>query len=79
MHGVFEKRGAAEARPPLGIALQRSELVQQFPTFSDLDDVTLKRLGRVLRTLYVNAGDLVAARNSAPKSAFFIASGVAVL
>jgi CPA1 family monovalent cation:H+ antiporter len=79
MQGVVEKRGATEGRPHLDFALQRSELVQQFPTFSDLDDVTLKRLGRVLRSLYVNAGDLVAARNSAPKSVFFIASGAVEL
>ncbi len=79
MQGVAEKRWAAEGRPHLDIALQRSEFVREFSTFSDLDEVTLKRLGRVLRTRYVNAGDLVAARNSAPKSVFFIASGAVEL
>jgi len=79
MQDVVEKRAAAEGRPHLDLALQRSDLVRQFAIFSDLDDATLKQLGRVLRTRYVNAGDLVTARNSAPKGVFFIASGAVEL
>jgi CPA1 family monovalent cation:H+ antiporter len=79
IQGVAERRRDAEGRPHLDIALQKTELVRQLPIFSDLDDITLRRLGRVLRTLYVNAGDLVAARDSAPKRVFFIASGAVEL
>lgn len=79
MQDVANSRAAAEDRPHLDIAMQRSELVRQFPLFSDLDEATLSKLGRTLRTRYVNAGDLVTARNSAPKSVFFIASGAVEL
>jgi CPA1 family monovalent cation:H+ antiporter len=79
VQGVVERRRDAEGRPHLDIALQKSELVRQLRIFSDLDDVTLKRLSRVLRTVHVNAGDLVAERDSTAKRVFFIASGAVEL
>src|SRR6056297_1079637 len=36
MHDLAARRAAAEARPHLDIALQRAELVRQFPLFADL-------------------------------------------
>jgi CPA1 family monovalent cation:H+ antiporter len=79
IQGVAKRRHAAEDRPHLDIAVQRADLVKQFPIFADLDDATLKQLGRVLRTVYVNAGDLIVARKSPPKSVFFIGSGAVEL
>lgn len=79
MQDLAIRGAAAMDRPPLDIALRRSDLVRQFPAFCDLDETTLRQLGRTLRTRYINAGDLVAARNSAPKSVFFIASGAVEL
>ena len=71
------RRAAAEGRPQLDIALQRIELVRQFPLFAALEERDLKRLGRVLKTRYVNAGDLIIRKDSTAKSVFFIASGAA--
>ncbi len=69
------RRAAAERRPSLDIAARRSTLVRQFPLFADLDDAALKRLGRALRTRYVNAGEVIVRKDSAARSVFFIASG----
>ncbi|WP_371059714.1 cation:proton antiporter [Rhodosalinus sp. 5P4] len=79
MQGLTLRRTAAEERPRLDIALQRSELFRQFPLFADLDDAGLRRLGRALKTRYVNAGETIIHKDSAAKSVFFIASGAVEL
>lgn len=79
MQDVDARRAAAEERPRLDIALQRAELVRQFPLFADLDDAALRRLVGALRTRYVNAGDMIVRKDSAAKSVFFIASGAVEL
>ncbi|PZX17085.1 sodium/proton antiporter (CPA1 family) [Palleronia aestuarii] len=73
------RRAVAEERPRLDIAVQRAELVRQFPLFADLDDAVLKRLGRALETRYVNAGEVIFRKDSAARSVFFIASGAVEL
>ncbi|MCM2563028.1 cation:proton antiporter [Lutimaribacter sp. EGI FJ00015] len=75
MEDLDLRRAAAEDRPQLDIALQRIELVRQFPLFAALEERDLKRLSRVLKTRYVNAGDIIIRKDSAAKSVFFIASG----
>ena len=75
MQDLSERRSMAEARPRLDIAVQRVELVRQFPLFADLDDRSLKTLGRSLQTRYVDAGKIIAHKDSPAKSVFFIASG----
>lgn len=75
MQDVTARRAAAEGRPRLDIAIQRAELVRQFPLFADLDDVALKRLRKALKTRYVNAGEVIALKDSDARSVFFIASG----
>jgi CPA1 family monovalent cation:H+ antiporter len=79
MQDIARRRAAAEARPPLDIALQRTELVRQFPLFADLDAGTLKRLARVLQTRYANVGDVVMQKDSPARSVHFIASGAVEL
>ncbi|WP_372611311.1 cation:proton antiporter [Aquicoccus sp.] len=79
MQDLDARRAAAEDRPRLDIALQRVELVRQFPVFADLDETALKRLGRVLKTRYINAGEVIFAKESTAKSVFFIASGAVEL
>ncbi len=76
---LAKRRAAAEERPRLDIALQRVELVRQFPLFADLDNAGLKRLGRALQTRYANAGEVIIRKDSAAKSVFFIASGAVEL
>jgi len=79
MQDLAERRNSAEARPTLDIAVQRSELVRQFPLFVDLDEKASKRLGRALKTRYVNAGKVIVPKDNAPKSVVFIASGAVEL
>lgn len=79
MQDVDARRAAAETRPRLDIALQRSTLVRQFPLFAEFPDRALKRLGRVLETRYVNAGEVVLRRDSAARRVYFIASGAVEL
>jgi len=69
----------AQSRPRLDLALSGSELVRQFPLFSDLDEKSIKRLTRALSTRYVNAGEMVISRDSTVRSVYFIASGAVEL
>ncbi|WP_322894557.1 MULTISPECIES: cation:proton antiporter [unclassified Yoonia] len=73
------RRAAAEERPPLDIAPQRADLVRQLPLFADLDDATLKQLGRAFQTRYANADEVLVRKDNAAKSVFFIASGAVEL
>ena len=79
MQDVAARRTAAEDRPRLDVALQRAAFVQQFPVFAELDEGALKRLGRSLRTRYVNAGEVVLHKDSAARRVNFIASGAVEL
>lgn len=79
MQDLGARRAAAEERPRLDIAMERTELVRQFPLFSDLDEATLGRLCRALRTRYVNAGDVILRKDVPSRSVFFIASGAVEL
>ncbi|SHF63750.1 sodium/proton antiporter, CPA1 family [Loktanella atrilutea] len=75
MQELGARRASAEDRPKLDIALQRTDLVRQFPVFKDLDDAALARLGRALQTEYVDAGQVIVPRDSIATRVFFIASG----
>ncbi|MFK7871487.1 MAG: cyclic nucleotide-binding domain-containing protein, partial [Roseobacter sp.] len=79
MQDVATKRAAAEARPPLDVTPQRIELVQRLPVFADVDQPTLRRLSRALRTRHADAGEIIIARDTPARSVFFIASGAVEL
>ncbi|MFZ3582828.1 cation:proton antiporter [Loktanella sp. DJP18] len=79
MQNLSARRTAAEARPPLDIAVQRTDLVRQFPLFADLDDASLRMLARSLQTRYVDAGTVIGNTDSLSRSVFFIASGAVEL
>ena len=79
MQDLGDRRNAAEARPRLDIALQRMELVRQFPLFADLDDPVLRRLGRALRPRYVNEGKTIVHKDGTVRNVYFIASGAVEL
>jgi CPA1 family monovalent cation:H+ antiporter len=79
MQDLAARRTVAEGRPSLDIALRGSDLVKQFPLFADLDDATLKKLARVLRTRHANAGDVILSKDTPAKSVYFIASGAVEL
>lgn len=79
MDDLEKRRAALEGRPKLDIAVQKTELLGQFPIFAELGAAEQKRLSRVLRTAFFGAGELIVARNSPPKSVYFIASGAVEL
>jgi CPA1 family monovalent cation:H+ antiporter len=73
--GVAHRRGRAERRPRLDLAVQKADLIRQFPVFAELDDHARARLARGLVTRLVSAGELILARSETPTSVYFIASG----
>ncbi|MEO9632335.1 MAG: cyclic nucleotide-binding domain-containing protein, partial [Sulfitobacter sp.] len=73
------RRTAAEGRPGLDLAVRRGAFIEQFPLFADLGEGALKRLSRVLKTRYVDIGDVVLHKESPARSVFFIASGAVEL
>ena len=79
MQDIASRRVEEEDRPRLDIALQRAELIRQLPLFADLDEVAQKRLGRALKTRYVNAEDVVVRKDSPARDVYFIASGAVEL
>ncbi|AHC99558.1 cation:proton antiporter [Leisingera methylohalidivorans] len=79
MQDLMARRAQEEDRPQLDIAVQRLELVRQFPLFADMDDRTIRQLGRALKTRYANAGSIVLRKDGTVKSVFFIASGAVEL
>jgi hypothetical protein len=76
---VAARRKRADDRPKLDLAVQKSDLVRQFPLFSGLDEKTLRRLSRGLVTRYVNAGDKIIRRDTPARNVHFIASGAVEL
>lgn len=79
MQDLARRRAECETRPRLDIALQRAELVRQFPLFEGLDARALRRLTRALRTRYAEEGEIVMRKDTAARSVFFIASGAVEL
>ncbi|WP_424929719.1 cation:proton antiporter [Amaricoccus tamworthensis] len=73
------RRGAAEERPRLDVAVQREAFVRQFPFFADLDNAIVKRLTRSLATRYFNAGEVIVRKEISGTRVFFIASGAVEL
>jgi CPA1 family monovalent cation:H+ antiporter len=72
---IAARRVRAEIRPRLDLAVQKAELVRQFPVFKDLEDRDRARLARALATRLVSAGEVILARSETPSSVYFIASG----
>lgn len=72
---IARRRSEAEQRPKLDLALQRAELVQQFPLFAGLDAAARRHLARALSTRYVDAAEIIIPKGAVPRSVFFIASG----
>ncbi|PYE85945.1 cation:proton antiporter [Pseudoroseicyclus aestuarii] len=69
------RRGAAEERPPLDLALQKADLVAQFPLFADLPPASRRGLARAVVTRFVAPGEVLQRRDEAVTSVSFIASG----
>ncbi len=77
--GVAARRDRAETTPLLDLTLQKTELVRQFPLFSEMDDAVLNTLARALVTRYVNSGEKILRRDSPARNVFFVASGAVEL
>ncbi len=72
---IAARRTLAETRPALDLAVQKSELVRQFPLFSAMDDDARNRLARALRTRYAQPGEVLLRKGDIPREVCFIASG----
>ena len=72
---LAEKRKEAEKRPPLDLAVQKEELVRQFPLFADMDDDSRARLARALKARYVQPGTVLRRKQDPAREVCFIASG----
>lgn len=79
MQDIAARRLREEQRPKLDVAVQKAELVRQFPLFADLDERSLRQLTRALRTFYVNEGDVILRKDTPARRVFFIASGAVEL
>lgn len=79
MQDIAARRLREEQRPKLDVAVQKAELVRQFPLFADLDERSLRQLTRALRTRYVNEGDVILRKDTPARRVFFIASGAVEL
>lgn len=66
-------------RPALDLAVQKTELVRQFPLFSDMTEEQRKRLAAQLRTVYAAPGEVLMRRGDTPRRVWFIASGAVEL
>lgn len=73
--GLATARHEADLRPHLDLAVQKSDLVRQFPLFTDMDDDSRKRLARALRTRYVQPGEVLRRKRDTPREVCFIATG----
>jgi CPA1 family monovalent cation:H+ antiporter len=73
--GLATARHEADLRPHLDLAVQKSDLVRQFPLFTDMDDDSRKRLARALRTRYVQPGEVLRRKRDLPREVCFIATG----
>jgi monovalent cation:H+ antiporter, CPA1 family len=72
---LTNRRSRVEKRPPLDLALQKAELIAQFPLFAGMDEATRKALSRSLRSRYASPGDVLIRRGETPDRVWFIASG----
>jgi CPA1 family monovalent cation:H+ antiporter len=69
------RRAALAAQPPLDLAVQKTDLVRQFPLFADMEDAPRRELARRLRSVYAAPGDVILRRDDMPRQVWFIASG----
>jgi CPA1 family monovalent cation:H+ antiporter len=76
---LAETRRKVETRPPLDLAVQKTELVRQFPLFADMDEDARRQLARALRTRYVQPGEVLLRKGELPREVSFIASGAVEL
>lgn len=70
-----EKRKRAEERPALDLAVQKTELVRQFPLFENMDEDRRARLAQSLKARYVQPGEVLIRKGDIPREVYFIASG----
>lgn len=75
MSDIRARRILLGQRPPLDLAVQKGELVRQFPIFADMDSAQREALARQFRTVYAAPGEVLLKRGDIPGRVWFIASG----
>lgn len=76
---IEDRRQKTEQRPALDLAVQKTQLVRQFPLFTDFDEPALRLLARALVSRYANEGEVIVKRDVPARNVFFIASGAVEL
>jgi len=76
---IARRRAMLDHRPPLDLAVQRSELLAQFPLFAGMDEASRARLARQFRSRYAAPGTTLVRRDETPDRVWFIASGAVEL
>lgn len=72
---MAEARRRVVQRPPLDLAIQKSEMLRQLPALAGLDASQLRMVQRRIATVYAQPGDLLIRAGDAARHVFFIASG----
>jgi len=75
VQNIASRRTFAEQRLKLDLAVQREELIQQYPLFADLDNASLQQLARNLKTRYFSYDTTFINKDQIETNAFFIVSG----
>ena len=75
MHGLTDRRGAAEKRPRLDLGLKRQALVARVTIFADLDPRKRAKISRLLRPQLALPGQPILRKGERGDSMFFISSG----
>ncbi|MBL8562517.1 MAG: cation:proton antiporter [Gemmobacter sp.] len=75
MQSMREARARQAQRPPLDLAMQKSEMLRQLPALAGLDAAQLKMVQKRIATVYAHPGDTLLRKGDPARHVFFIASG----
>lgn len=72
---LTDARKRVVQRPPLDLAVQKSEMLRQLPALAGLDAAQLRMVQRRISTVYVPPGEVLIRLGDPARHVFFIASG----
>ncbi|WP_151717771.1 cation:proton antiporter [Gemmobacter serpentinus] len=72
---LSDQRRRVNLRPPLDLAMQKTEMLRQLPALAGLDAGQLRMVQRRIATVYTQPGDLLIRKGDPARHVFFIASG----
>ncbi|HRK41772.1 MAG TPA: cation:proton antiporter [Gemmobacter sp.] len=75
IQSMREARARQAQRPPLDLAMQKSEMLRQLPALAGLEAAQLKMVQKRISTVYAQPGDTLLRKGDPARHVFFIASG----